>query len=214
MQILLFLFALLLGIVATIPVGPCQVETVKRAIGGQLKASEMVVLGSATADVIYGVIALYGIAPVLELPGVLAAFEGAVVVILWALAYFTWRHSYAIGDLYRKPAVSGRWAYSTGFLLGMSNPPIIASWLFGVALAKRIGVAPTPLTGSSKALFVAGAVLGAGLYLTALAATTYRLRHFFSTKAVANVYRGLAVTLLLLSFYFLSDFAEYVFRAS
>src|SRR5512142_656276 len=65
MDILLLLFALLLGIGAAIPIGPCQVETVKRAITGHLVASEMVVLGSASADAIYGVIALYGIAPVL-----------------------------------------------------------------------------------------------------------------------------------------------------
>ncbi len=211
MDVLLFLFALLLGLVAAIPIGPCQIETVKRAISGHLLASEMVVLGSASSDLLYGVIALYGIAPVLEVPGVLAAFDAAAVLILWALAWFTWRHAGNPEDLSRGRLRlrSGRWAYATGFVLGMSNPPIVASWLFGVALAKRLGVVPTPFSSGAKALFVAGAVLGAAAYLSALAGVTSRLRHAFSTRTVSTIYRGLAVTLLVLSIYFALDVIKY-----
>jgi threonine/homoserine/homoserine lactone efflux protein len=216
MPILLLLFALLLGIVATIPVGPVQVETVKRAIGGHLTASELVVLGSATSDVIYGVIALYGIAPVLEIAAVRAALNGAAVAILWILAYLTWRHSATPEKLHRPPKflASGRWAYTTGFLLGMSNPPIIASWLFGVAIARHFGLVPAPFSAGAKALFVAGAVLGAWGYLTVLAVATHRVRHFFPPRTVQKVYRGLAVTLLLLSFYFAREFVLFLLRVS
>ncbi len=212
MHILLFLFAVLLGAAAAIPIGPCQIETVKRAINGHLMASEMVVLGSASSDAIYGVIALYGIAPALELPGVLAIFDAVAVLILWALAWFTWRHAESPEELARGRLRlrSGRWAYATGFVLGMSNPPIVASWLFGVALAKRLGVVPSPFTAADRALFIAGAVLGAGAYLSAMAAVTSRLRHSFSTRAVRGIYRGLAVTLLALSIYFAFDVIRYL----
>jgi threonine/homoserine/homoserine lactone efflux protein len=216
MDILLFLFALILGIVAAVPIGPCQIETVKRAINGHLKASQMVVLGSASSDTIYGVLALYGIAPMLELPGMLAAFEAVAVLILWALAWFTWRHADRPEELARGRLRlrSARWAYATGFVLGMSNPPIVASWLFGVALAKRLGVVPTPFSASAKAVFIAGAVLGAGAYLSALAGVTSRLRHSFSIKTVATIYRCLAVTLLLLSIYFAGGVVKYALNPS
>ncbi len=216
MHLLLFLFALFLGIVAAIPIGPCQIETVKRAISGHLKASEMVVFGSASSDVLYGVIAIYGIAPVLEVPDVLVAFEAVVVVILWVLAYLTWRHASTPQKLYRERALlrSERWAYATGFVLGMSNPPIIASWLFGVTLAKRLGVVPTPFSATSKALFIAGAVAGAAGYLTALAVVTHRLRHFFSAKSIAIVYRCLAVALVVLSLYFAREVIVFLVRGS
>jgi arginine exporter protein ArgO len=174
----------------------------------------MVVLGSATADVVYGAIALYGIAPALEIPVVHAAFNGLAVLILWALAYLTWQYAGSPEKL-RRPAkvmTSGRWAYSTGFLLGMSNPPIIASWLFGAALAIRLGVAPTPFAAASKAVFIAGAVVGAGLYLSVLAIITYRVRQAFSPRAVQTVYQGLAVTLLLLSIYFAGEFVAFFLR--
>jgi threonine/homoserine/homoserine lactone efflux protein len=211
MDLLLFLFALLLGIVAAVPIGPCQVETVKRAIGGHLAASELVVLGSASSDALYGIVALYGIAPVLDVPGVLAAFESLAVLILWALAYLTWRDSRTPEKPYRERThlTGRRWAYTTGFLLGMSNPPIVASWLFGVAFAKRLGLVPGPFSAASKACFIAGAVLGTGVYLSALALTTYRLRHAFSMKAVGTVYRGLAIVLLLISIYFVGDVVVY-----
>ncbi len=216
MDLLLFLFALLLGVVAAIPIGPCQIETVKRAIGGHLRASELVVLGSASSDAIYGVIAIYGIAPVLDVPDVLVAFEAVVVLILWVLAYLTWKNAASPEKLYRERAwlKSGRWAYATGFVLGMSNPPIVASWLFGVALAKRIGVVPTPFSAASKALFIAGAVAGAGGYLTALAIVSYRLRQFFPARATAVVYRCLAVALVLLSLYFARTVAVFLVRGS
>lgn len=211
MSLLLLVFALLLGVVATIPVGPCQIETVKRAIAGHLKASEMIVLGSATADVVYGTVALYGIAPALEIPVVRATFSGAAVLILWALACFTWRNS-STPEKLRPPTrlmTSSRWAYGTGFLLGMSNPPIIASWLAGVALATRLGFVPTPFSAASRALFIAGAVLGAGGYLTVLAVVTHRVRHAFSPRTVTLVYRGLAVALVLLSIYFAGEFVAF-----
>ena len=215
MDVLLFLFALLLGIVAAVPIGPCQIETVKRAIGGHLVAAEMVVLGTASSDLIYGVLALYGIAPVLEVPRALATFEAVAVLILWALAWFTWRHADRPEQLSRGRLRlrSARWAYATGFVLGMSNPPIVASWLFGVALAKRLGVVPAPFSAGARALFIAGAVLGAGAYLSALAGVTSRLRHSFSIRTVATIYRCLAVTLLVLSIYFAAGVIKYLVRA-
>jgi hypothetical protein len=87
-------------------------------------------------------------------------------------------------------------------VLGISNPPIIASWLFGVALAQRLGVATTPFTTGGKLSFIFGAVIGAGGYLTALALVTHRMRHSFSVHTIALIYRCLAVALLILSFYF------------
>lgn len=214
MALLLFLFAVALGAVAAVPVGPCQIETVKRAMNGHLRAAQLVVLGVASSDLIYGAIALYGIAPVLDIPGVLAAFDAIAVLICWTLAWLTWRYADEPRRLYREPRWlrSGRWSYATGFLLGMSNPPIIASWLFGVALAKRVGVAPTPFTAASKAVFIAGAVLGVASYLVALSLVTHRLRHAFSPRTMSAIYRWLAVALLGVSIYFARDVVVYYLR--
>ncbi len=214
MDLLLFLFALGLGIVAAVPIGPCQIETVKRAMSGHLKASGLVVFGSASSDALYGVVALYGIAPVLDVPRVLAGFDAVAVLICATLAWLTWRYANEPNRFYREPRwlQSGRWSYLTGFLLGMSNPPIIASWLFGVALAKRVGVAPAPFTAPAKAFFIVGAVAGASAYLVALSLVAHRLRHALSPKTISRVYRWLAVALLAVSVYFARDVVLYYLR--
>lgn len=208
--ILLLLLAFGLGVVAAIPVGPCQIETAKRAIGGHLRASQMVVLGSVTADVAYGVVALFGIAPFLEIPRVLAVFSAAGALILWVLSYLTWRESRRPHDvdLARSSLGSQHWAYVTGLLVGLSNPPIILSWLFGVTLARRLGLA-TLSSLPSRLWFIGGAALGLWSYLVALGLATHHVRHFISRAAIAKIYRWLSVVLILFSLVFLLAVAAY-----
>ncbi|MGD0483295.1 MAG: LysE family transporter [Gemmatimonadales bacterium] len=202
-HLLLFLFAWGLGFVAAIPVGPSQIEMGKRAIGGHRLAAAMVVAGSASSDLVYGTVALFGIAPFLETPWVLACFNGVGVVVLWILAFLTLRQSRKPRDLKRKRGLfrSKRWAYVTGFSLASTNPPIILSWLLGVALAKRLGLA-SPFPASAKALFVAGGVLGLASYLVCLGLVLYRFKRFFPAKAIGRIYFWLGITLFALSFYF------------
>ncbi len=214
MNVLLFVFALGLGVVAAIPIGPVQIEAAKRAMAGHVRAALIVVLGSFTSDVGYGAIALFGIAPVLEKPAVLAGFSGAGALILWALAYFTWRESRSPHALRldESSLADRRWALVTGFLLGASNPPIILSWLFGAAVAHRIGLAPFASV-ASKSVFVAGGALGLAAYLSGMAVLTMRMRHFLSTRVITRIYWWLAIVLLALSLYFVHGVWAYFTRA-
>ncbi len=215
MDVLLFLFALVLGLLAAIPVGGCQIEMAKRAMTGHFIAAQMVVLGSVTSDVVYGVIALYGFAPVLEDRAVMAGFSAAGAIILWLLAYLTWRGARHPRDLGLDSAVlrRRRWSYLTGLLVGLSNPPMILSWLFGVTLARRVGLTP-PAAGQWRIWFIAGGALGLGGYLSALGVVTYRVRHFMSARTLARVSTWLSVVLVLLSVLFLHGVVVYFLRPS
>ena len=208
---ILFLFACTLGFAAAIPIGPVQIEMAKRAMAGHLWAAMAVVAGSVISDILYGTVALFGVAPALEVPWVEACVSAAGALILWALAYFTWRASKAPHDLHLDESSlrRRRWALLTGFLLGSSNPPIILSWVMGVALAKRFGLA-TPLTHEAKAVFVAGGALGLGGYLVALGAVVHRVRHFIPTHTIGRIYKWLAVTLIVLSLYFVWGAVRFV----
>lgn len=201
--LLLFLLAFGLGFVAAIPIGPSQIEMGKRALAGHRLAAAMVVAGSVSSDLIYGSIALFGVAPFLETPWVMAAFNVVGVVVLWTLTVLTLRESRKPHDLSRGHTSLGkkRWAWVTGFSVAATNPPMILSWLVGVALAKRFGLA-TPFPASAKALFLAGGALGLGGYLALLGAVLYRFKKFIPKKAIGRVYFWLAVTLFVLSFYF------------
>lgn len=206
----LFLLAVGLGFVTAIPVGGSQIEAAKRAIHGHLWAAWMVVLGSVSSDIIYGVIALFGIAPFLEIPWVAAVFSAVGAVVLWVLAYLTIKES-------RRPhhlrldldsLKSKRWGYLTGFFLAATNPPMILTWLYGATLAKHLGLA-TPFTSGLKVIFVAGGALGLGGYLAALSAVMHRIKHFIPMKAVGRVYYWLGIALSLLSLYFVYSFLRY-----
>ena len=99
-RLLLFLLAFSLGFVAAVPIGGSQVEMAKRAMHGHLRAAAAVVLGSVSSDVVYGTFALFGIAPFLETRWVLVSLTAAGAVILWVLAFLTFRAS-------RQPQVFG-----------------------------------------------------------------------------------------------------------
>jgi threonine/homoserine/homoserine lactone efflux protein len=209
---LLFFFAYALGFVAAIPVGGSQIELAKRAIGGELAGAGLVAAGSASSDLVYGVIALFAIAPIMERPGVLAGFDIAGAALLWVLAVVTLRGRHRVQPLGRTRAMLAGpgGAYLTGFMLAFSNPPMILTWLLGVALAKRVGLAsPFPL--GARAIFIGGGVLGLGSYLGLLAVVLYRVKHFIPVAALGKIYLWLGIALWVLSFYFIYGAVQYFF---
>jgi len=213
----LFLLAWALGFAAAIPVGPSQIEMAKRALGGHLAAARMVAAGSVSSDACYGVVALFGIAPLLRRPWVMASFDAVGVAVLWTLAIVTLRTSRRTrgrpaavarsspgpGAPTPPPAAfaSTRWAWITGFSVAMTNPPIILSWLLGFTVAVRLGLASPP-TGSTKAIFITGGALGLGCYPVFLGTVLHRFKRLVPPTALARVHYWLGITLFALSFYF------------
>ncbi len=198
--LLLFLLAFSLGFIAAVPIGGSQVEMAKRAMHGHLRAAAAVVLGSVSSDIMYGVVALFGIAPLLNAPWVLASLNAAGAVILWVLAFLTFRASRHPEALARTDSAlaSRRWAYLTGFSLAVGNPQMMLSWLLAVALARHLGLA-SPFTTGAKALFIAGGALGLGSYLAVLGVVMYRIKHFIPLAVIGRVYVWLAYALVALS---------------
>lgn len=199
-RLLLFLLATSLGFVAAVPVGGTQVEMAKRAVHGHRRAAAAVVLGSVSSDVMYGVVALFGIAPFLDAPKVLAWLNATGAALLWVLAYLTWRASrnpHALGGA-DSPLASRRWAYVTGFSLAAGNPQMMLSWVFAAALARHLGLA-SPFSTGAKAVFIAGGALGLAGYQAVLGTLMYRLKHVIPLAVIGRVYVWLACTLLALS---------------
>jgi len=209
-QVYLFLLAIGMGFFAAIPIGGSQIEAAKRAIHGHLLAAWMVVLGSVTSDIMYGIIALFGIAPFLEHPDVLAVFNAVAAVLLWGLGILTLRESKKPHEvrLEQTSLKKKRWAYLTGFSLAATNPPMILTWIYGVALAKHLGLA-TPFPTNLKVLFIAGGALGLGIYLGSLSVVMHRIKHFIPMKALGRVYYWLGIGLFLLSFFFVYRVIKY-----
>jgi threonine/homoserine/homoserine lactone efflux protein len=193
-----------MGFFTAIPIGATQIEIAKRSLNNHLRAAFMVVLGSVSSDIMYGFIALFGIAPFFDNRTIVAIFELIGTVILWILAFFTLRQSaqQQLLDLNRSLLKSRRLSFVTGFSLAITNPMMIFWWLIGVQIVRDLRLVDT-FTPAISLLFLFFGGLGLATYLSTLATVLHWAKKFVSNKAMQKVYLVLGVVLILLSIYFL-----------
>jgi len=199
----MILVSYVLGFVAAIPIGAAQIEVAKRALSGRLGPAFLTAAGSITSDMLYGLLALFGIAPFLERPSVVAAFGWVGAVVLGTLSVLLWRQAEKV----HAPDPKARWAghgmsYLTGFTVGITYPPIMVTWLFGATLVKHLGLVPD-FTPTLRVAFVLSGGAGLFSYPALLAVALKRTHHYFSDRAMRRLYKGLAILLGLLGLVFL-----------
>jgi threonine/homoserine/homoserine lactone efflux protein len=204
--ILLIIAAYLMGFISAIPAGPVQIEVVRRAINGHLKASLMVVLGAFCADVFYGVIAFFGIAPFLEEKKVMAVFWLAGGVALIILGAVIIRNSlkkeefgYSKNRLQKK-----RWGFIGGLSLAVVNPMLILWWLSGVKIFKDIGLIGR-FTPDVALYYLSAGSFGLASYLVGLSLFLYWIKKYVSMEGMRKINVGFGVLLLLLAVYFIGS---------
>ena len=205
MNTLLFLLiTYILGIFTAIPIGATQIEIAKRSLNNHMRAAYMVAVGSVSSDIMYGFIALFGIAPFLKDKNVIAIFSLAATVILWVLAYFTFKDgaNKNMLELTHRAIKSKRLSFVTGFSLAVTNPMMIFWWLIGLRIVKDLNLITDLSTGMTVSFLLAGG-LGLATYLFSLANFLHWAKKFISNEMMKKVNYGLAVVLILLSFYFL-----------
>jgi threonine/homoserine/homoserine lactone efflux protein len=164
----------------------------------------MVVLGSLCSDFMYGVIALFGVAPFFSNQKAVAIFELCGAVILWILAFLTLKEGTKPYHLEFTPSFlkSRRIAFITGFSLSIVNPLMIFWWLVGVQIVRHLDLIDTFTPLLSFGFVLCGA-LGLATYLTALAVGLHWAKKFFSNKAMKKIHVALGLVLIVLSLYFL-----------
>ena len=200
----LAVFAFTLGFISALPIGAAQIEAAKRALHNHLLSAFVVIIGVVSADIFYGCIALFGLAPYLEHKTVVAVFELVCVVMLWVLAFLTFRQSAKphITNMEMAILQSKRVAFVTGFLLGISNPLMIFWWLISAKIIRDIGIISTfhPVTSMVFLVFAAGGIV---TYLSALCAILHWAHKFISSKVIQRVNFSMGIVLVILSLYFL-----------
>jgi threonine/homoserine/homoserine lactone efflux protein len=199
---LVALLAYALGFLAAIPIGATQVEIAKRAIAGRLDTALMVVLGSVLSDVMYGAIALFGLARFLSNRRVVAGFGLLGGLALGALAWLTMRQVAQARPLEDgSPAVrSQSRSFGVGIALAVTNAPIMFWWLLGVHAATQLGLVTT-FTPRLAAAFVFMGGLGIGSYLTLLALIVRRVKHLLSPASERRLHLVMGVLLVVLAVY-------------
>lgn len=210
---LIVISAFFLGFVAAIPVGPVQIEVMRRSINGHLKASFMVILGAFVSDVIYGTIAFFGITPFLRERMVMAVFwlgGSLILILLGALAIRNARihRDYTIQSKY---LIKKRWSFLGGLSLAVTNPMMILWWLLGARIFLDVGLIEV-LTHRVAVFFLISGGLGLATYLVLLSLILSWMKRFISMKRMWQINLGFGVVLILLAGYFIYTSVRHFLR--
>ncbi len=193
-----FLAGTLIGVAVAAPVGPIALLCMRRTLTDGLPAGVATGLGAALADLLYALVAAFGIVAVTTLvmdhqrPLRLGAG-----LLLAGLALQIW---FASPPRERPvPALAGGLgAVGTGFLLTAGNPLTLAG-IFAVVAASGVG-AMLVRWDLSLSLAV-GIFAGSLLWWTSLCVITRRIRHLFSARAIIRLNHISAVLLALFAAY-------------
>lgn len=196
--------AFIMGFLAAIPAGPVQIEVARRAINGHLKSSFMVVLGAFTVDVLYGVIAFFGIAPILNKEIVMAAFWLIGGIFLLTVSYIIIRNKSKkrFIEVSSNHIINHTWGFLSGFTLSAVNPMLIFWWLMGQRLFIDVGLIEY-FNIKIAFFFLAAAGLGLASYLTLLSLFLYWTKQFISANKMQWINFSFGIVLLLIGVYFI-----------
>ncbi len=200
--------AYVIGYLAAIPVGATQLEIARRALKGRFRAALMVMAGSVTSDISYGLIGFFGLAPFLQERWVIASFlsVGSVISIVLGIWIIRTSDRHAKSGL-QTDDVSGRdgMSYVTGFSLAFTNPLMIAWWLIGAKFLGELHVSAMTTAGESIA-FLAGGALGIASYHVTLATVVRRAHRFLTEETIRKVTVIFGAALIGIGIYLLVRF--------
>ncbi|HVO41767.1 MAG TPA: LysE family transporter [Aggregatilineales bacterium] len=170
---IVYLRGLILGFSIAAPVGPIGVLVIRRTLANGRLVGLFSGLGAATADMIYGAIAAFGVAIIAHLLMSLNAalhLVGGLFLCYLGFRIFVSRPA-------EKPAeVTGRGlagAYGSTLLLTLTNPATILSF---AAIFMGLGVSAGGGDTLSTALLVAGVASGSALWWFTLSGVTNLFR--------------------------------------
>jgi len=198
----LFLQSALIGLSIAAPVGPIGLLCIQRTLDHGPRVGLATGLGAAAADALYGAIGAFGVTAVITLltgAHTWLALGGALFL-LW-LAWKAWHSAEARQAANVQGGVKGWHAFGGTFLLTLSNPATILSFI-AVFSSLAGGMATV-----SPAWMIAGVFLGSALWWLALVGMVGRLRERLQTRHLRWIRRGSAVLLAGFAAYQLASLA-------
>ncbi|AEA33168.1 LysE family transporter [Hippea maritima] len=205
MEFILLLFSsYIIGLITAIPIGPIQIEMAKRSISGYVKESIMVALGSTISDLIYGFIAIFGIAPFLADKEIeaLFLFIGGIILIILGLYTLIYSNRYTENNIKKAKLFKIHTSFFIGLLIAITNPPIVFWWLFCFEFLKDINIMESIKTPYSIA-FLLSAGVGIVSYLISMALLINKIGKILTYKTEHKINKAFGIFLIVISFYFL-----------
>ncbi|HYD94936.1 MAG TPA: LysE family translocator [Noviherbaspirillum sp.] len=186
----LFLKSALIGLSIAAPVGPIGLLCIQRTLDHGPRVGLATGLGAAVADAMYGAIGAFGVTAVITLLTASRTLlaSGGALFLLW-LAWSAWHSAEPKQAAAAKGGVKGWQAFGGTFLLTISNPMTILSFI-AVFSSLAGGMA-----GASPAWMIAGVFVGSALWWFILVGMVGRLRERLQPVHLRWVRRGSALLL-------------------
>lgn len=195
--ILIFIYGILIGLLASIPLGPLGVLCVQRTINKRFTSGFVSGLGAATADTIFAMIALFFYAivlPYIEKHIQLIKIVGGLLIITIGLKlFFSKSSSHLRRNRLNKSALLKD--FFSIFGLTISNPAYILIF-FGWFAAFKIG--DLHFTLFTHILMILGVFLGAAMWWFTLIFSVNKLRKKFTAKHIFYINKSAGIIISVL----------------
>ncbi len=195
-----------LGLAIAAPIGPVNIEIIRRGLRNGFLPAFLVGCGSTAADLFYVGLVYLGVAPLARQAFFRVPLHAAAAAVLGVLAWQCYREARGLVPVPPSDGVgagdSGRSALASGFLITLTNPMTIVFYfsLFGGAVA-RMHDAPA----STHFLYVACVILGCLLWSFCLALLLGWGQKRLGARAVRIIGAGSALALAYFAVRFLLD---------
>ncbi|MDI3340027.1 MAG: LysE family transporter [Sphaerobacter sp.] len=179
----LALRGILTGLMLAAPIGPVNIEIVRRGLRSGFLSGWLVGAGAITADTLYCLLAVAGVMTLIDRPGVSIVLWGAGAGFLAFLGYSSIRAaltSQHLIDIKQDAGGFARRSYPTGLLIALLNPMGIAYWasIGGAQVASAVEQTDT----SGAVAVVVGLILGLVLWVTGLSLLVHGGKRFLSDR--------------------------------
>jgi threonine/homoserine/homoserine lactone efflux protein len=197
--ITLLLSGVIMGFAIAAPIGPVNVEIIRRGLGEGFRAALLTGVGSTLADVVYILIAYGGADPLSHRRGAGRLLFTAGALVLLYLGAVAIRSALRpvpepeMGGGERPATGRGRQAFTAGFVITIFNPMTIAFWLgiLGAALVAR----PRQHLGI-ELLYVGSLMAGCLIWVLLLSAALHFGRSFVRGPVLRLVSAAAGVSLI------------------
>jgi threonine/homoserine/homoserine lactone efflux protein len=188
----LALRGILIGLSLGAPIGPINIEILRRGLRSGFLAGWLVGIGAVTGDTLYCLLTIAGLTPVVDHRIVRIALLAAGGLFLIYMGFMCLRSARSHVTISSSSGTSGeRRSYLTGFLMALLNPYGIVFWLsLGGALVAS-GIENTGRLGTVS--LVIGVIAGIVLWITTLSLLVKGGRRFVTDRVfrLVNLTSGL-----------------------
>jgi len=210
--IVVVIFGLFLGFLSAIPVGAVQLEVAKKALNGHLKPAIAIAMGSATSDMIYGLLTLFGLGHFLSNKKFqIIVYVLGIIVLAFIFSRSFKEYTQKITKHETHLVFKKKISFLTGFTIAITNPGMVIWWIVGYRLFIDLSLFPevnTPI----KMLFVLSGCSGLSGYLVFIAHALDRMKKSVSDNFLHRMNLVLMILLTVLIVYFIAKLTSVAFN--